>query len=263
MLRDNFSEQSSRTFQTNAVSGERQGRKPLVGKSVYSRHRDLFGYSVELDASRRSSVRGISGVVNNADAYIVLLNRIGRACARSALSSRTGGEISGMGAESRVIMGIQPQALLIERFTGALARANEELTKQGFKLCVAFEASDLAFIRDFRELRLVLYKLEDHGVDLIMRNPVVPDSGSSSTLVVERAVSSISITPDWLGIGGSEKSFDHSRYVERVTRLSSFIHEEGKTVILERIENDWEESFVTSLPIAHYSFLQSEDDVYI
>lgn len=263
MLRDNLSEQSSQTFQPNAVAGESQGRKPLVGKSVYSRHRDLVGYSVELDAPRRSSARGISGVVNNADAYIVLLNRIGRACARSALSSRTGGEINGIGAESRVIMGIQPQALLIERFTGALARAAEELAKQGFSLCVAFEASDLAFIRDFRELRLVLYKLGDHGVDLIMRNPVVPDTGSDSTVVVERAVSSVSVTPDWLGIGDSEKSFDHSTYVERVTRLSSFIHEEGKSVILERIQNDWQASFVTSLPIAHYSFLNCEDDVYV
>lgn len=263
MLRNNLSDQAAKVYQPAAPFSEKHEKKPLVGKSVYSRRGDLVGYSVQLDSNRSLASRGVSGVVRNAETYIVLLNRIVRACACSALSSHTGGEVRGLGVESRVIMGLQPQALLIERFISALTRATEEVKKQGFGLCVAFEASDLAFIRDFREFRQVLYKLGDHGVKLIMRNPVLTDPGSDNTLVVERAVSAVSITPEWLGIGASENSFDHSRYFEQVTRLSSLIHEEAKIVVLEGVQNEWQESFVSSLPIAYFSLRQSDDDVYV
>ena len=263
MLRNNFSEQAAKAYNPSASVTEKKDKRPLIGRSVYSRRGDLVGYSVELGSVRNVSFAAISGVAQSADAYIGLLNRIVRACAQSALSSRAGGEVRGLGAESSVIMGLQPQTLLIERFTSALIRATEEAKRQGFRLCVAFEASDLAFIRDFREFRQVLYRLGDQGVDLIMRNPVLADAGADNVLVVQRAVLAVSITPEWLGIGADEDSFDHSRYLEQVTRLGSLIHEAGKTVMLERVENEWQESFVSSLPINYFSLRQSDDDVFI
>lgn len=263
MIRNNLSEQAEKAYQPGVAFNEKQDKKPLVCKSVYSRRGDLTGYCVELDPYRKAPAGGIAGVVNNAETYIVLLNRIGRACSRSALSSHTGGEVRGLGVESRLILGLQPQALLIERLIGALVRAAAQAKKEGFCLCVAFEASDLAFIRDFREFRQVLYKLSDHGIELVLRNPGSSYAGSKNTLVIERAVSAVSITPEWLGIGSSEKSFDHSKYFEQVTHLSSAIHEGGKSVILERVENDWQESFVSALPIAYFGLRESDDAVYV
>lgn len=266
MLRNNFSEPAATAYQPAPGFVERQDKRPLVGRSIYSRRGDLVGYAVELDnALLKASEKGFVGgcLAARAESYITPLNRIVRACSRSALSSQTGGEVRGIGVESRIVMQIQPQALLVERFAGALVRATEAVRKQGFRLCVAFETTDLAFIRDVREFRQVLYQLGDHGVDLIMRNPVLSEYESANAPVIERAVSTVSITPEWLGIGTSEKSFDHSVYFEQVTRLSSVIHEEGKTVILEGVENEWQESFVSSLPIAYFSLRKSDDDVYV
>lgn len=266
MLRNNLSDREIKTYQTVSAFSDQQDRRPLKGLSLFSRKGDLVGYTFNLDVARQAEKARpvhLASVACNAESYIALLNRIVRACSRAALSFRSGGETQGIEQETRIVLSIRPDALLLERFMSALSRCARSLEKEGFRLSVAFEAGDLVYIRDFREFRHALYKLADANLDVIIRNPSLMDAGASNITVIERAVNMVSVTPQWLGMGTSESTFDHSTYFSQVTRLSTAIHEGGHTVICEGIVNDWQQSFISSLPIVYFSPQQSGEDVYV
>lgn len=266
MLSNNLSEQAEKVLQLPTGFTEKKGLRPLVGKGFYSRCGNLVGYVLNLETTQKFMSSGSTSnniAADRAENYITYINRIVLACSHSASSFHTGGEVQGIWLESQVIINIQPQALLIKRFVATLIRATERCRDLGFRFCIAFEGKGLSFIHEHREFRQVLYLLSDHNVELIMRNPILSEPNLSSPTTVERATSIISVTPEWLGISACEQSFDHSQYLEQVTRLSSAIHEHGKKIVLEGIENEWQKSFVSSLPIAYFSLTRSDDDVYI
>lgn len=263
MLRSSLSELAATASEQAQAFEKRRGGKALVGRPVYGRHGDQAGFVVELDEVEHSSSSDVSDLVGRAEAAIVSLNRICQACTGSAPGTQSGKEAKSSDSHMRIVVGLQPQMLSVERFTEALIQATAEYRNQGVGLCVGFEASDLALIQNFRKFRQVLYKLGDYGIDVIMGNPVPADSLAENALVIERAVSAVSITPEWLGIGIEENAFDYSRYTGRSSWVGSLVHEEGKTVIVERVQNQWQASLAAALPIAFFSFVQSENDVYI
>ncbi|GAA0841243.1 hypothetical protein GCM10009113_07390 [Marinobacter szutsaonensis] len=158
---------------------------------------------------------------------------------------------------------MKPQALLVERFAKALIRLAPGVESRGFSLCLVLEAGELLDIHDLRELRKVIFQLSDNDIDVVLSNPVLDEGVSPVLSVIERVVSMIAITPEWLAIGSGEQQFDHSAYVSQVTKLNTAIHEGGKSVVCQGIGNDWQASFVSSLPVAYFSYEHSGDDVYL
>lgn len=263
MLRSNVSDAVA--LQSAFGFPAKVSKNPLRGRCLYDRRGDLAGYLFTLAGMSVGSASGTSrpGADVSSDRYIGFLARIVRACDRSQLSIYASGESNGIGPETRIVMSLPPAVLLLDRLAGALVRANSELRSRGFRLCIAFEASELAAVREIRELRKVLYLLADDNIRLIMRNPELVSDAASHVAVIERAVSEFSVTPQWLGVGVCEDSFDHSRYIEQVTKLGNAIHEGGKSVIFEGVGNSWQESFVTSLPVSLFSPSGADNDVYV
>jgi hypothetical protein len=144
-----------------------------------------------------------------------------------------------------------------------LAEASETLTLAGYNLSVAVDSNNFLFVREYRELRQTMFSLADVGVDFTLENPAHGAGLPTQITALEGAFSSVSVTPQWLGIHQSEDKLDLSHYMAAVSRLSVLIHEKGKHVIYDGVSNSWQRSFITALPVRLYTSPGSSDDICV
>jgi len=239
----------------------------LKGIAVYSRRTDLVGFAFALQGAECSeeyceeySEPGREALsVASLNEAVASLERVLASCSSANSLSRP----SGLFRYAQIILKINVRLLLVERFCRLLAEASETLTLAGYNLSVAVDSNNLLFVREYRELRQIMFLLADVGVDFTLENPAHEAGLPAQITALEGAFSSVSITPQWLGIHQSEDMLDLSHYMAAVSRLSVLIHEKGKHVIYDGVSNNWQRSFVTSLPVRLYTSPGSSDDICV
>jgi hypothetical protein len=235
----------------------------LKGVAVYSRRTDLVGFVFALEGAEYGEEPGEQGrealSVASLNEAVAGLERVLSSCSSANSLSRP----SGLFRYAQIILKINVRLLLVERFCRLLAEASETLTLAGYNLSVAVDSNNLLFVREYRELRQIMFLLADVGVDFTLENPAHEAGLPAQITALEGAFSSVSITPQWLGIHQSEDMLDLSHYMAAVSRLSVLIHEKGKHVIYDGVSNNWQRSFVTSLPVRLYTSPSSSDDICV
>lgn len=262
MLTSEVSRHLERRYQPEHRNTTSALAESVAGHALYSRRGEPIGYYFDAWSDQRSLVLAGSGAIGF-EASLQLLEKIVAVWqgASPAPWSEVGGPALRNGAY--LILSVDVDTVFMERFQRLLVGVAQRADCDGARVCIAVSAGAILSVHDLRLLRQVLYTLSDHGVEFVLRDPVLSEESGSGISAIERATRFVSVTPDWLGIGSERKGFDHSLYIARVTRMSNAIHQYGKTVVLEGVSNDWQASFVSSLPISYFSRSQSDDGVLI
>ena len=235
----------------------------LKGIAVYSRRTDLVGFAFALQGAKFRDEHSEPGrealsAASLSEAVASLERVLSSYTSANSLSGPLG-----LFRYAQIILKINVRLLLVERFRRLLAEASETLTLAGYNLSVAVDSNNFLFMREYRELRQIMFSLADVGVDFTLENPAHEADLSAQITVLEGAFSSVSVTPQWLGIHQSEDKLDLSHYMAAVSRLSVLIHEKDKHVIYDGASNNWQRSFVTSLPVRLYTSPGSSDDICV
>lgn len=230
------------------------------GRAIHSRAGDLVGYWFDCISDPIESEHCDQDFL---DQYLIILQRIRSSWLAMRSSSGSGFQPQSVSSGSWILLNVSSSLLLQERFQNVLIATGRLADENGSRLCLALSTKDLSFVSDLRLLRRVTYVLSDHNIGFSLRDPFLGQEPATGLSMIERASQFVSVTPEWLGIGSDSKQFNHSLFIERVTRMSNAIHQLGKMVIYEQVENDWHESFITSLPISYFSRIRSSSDIYI
>ncbi|RBP30019.1 hypothetical protein DET50_10863 [Marinobacter pelagius] len=246
------------------------GLTRLRGRTIYTRQHQPAGYEFRVPdrSGTRSPVgEGLGYTLPDAQpdvhVYLAFLSRLVVACDRETSEVRDLMGEPSLQQGTFVLIQVSWFVVADARFQDSLVRAAGAIRKEGFRLKIAIDARELEDVRDLRLFRQALFQLEDEGIGVVLKNPQSGRDSPFAESVVYRAVPQLSVSPDWLGIGEDESRFDHSLYFERITLLNSAIHEDGKTVICEGVANEWQRSFLSSLPVSLFVFQGSRDDVTI
>lgn len=265
MLRNRLSGQEHSVPQCSLTLQQSVRRRPSKGAAIYSRKKSLAGVQYQFTGEGRSSdlTKLLPGATRiDRGSWIEFLAEIARSLSRGSLPSVEGEKGESVSQGVLIVLVVPPQILCDERILRALTRFSNVLRLEGFLPHVMFGAADLAYVQDYCQFRQALFKLTDNQVELVLRNPaLVSGSPPNFYSAIERAVSTFAVTPDWLGVGDAEESFDHSRYIQQVTLIGTAIHEHRKRILCDGVCNQWQESFVTALPIGYYSSKNLSDDL--
>jgi len=220
----------------------------LNAVGVYGRNADLVGSAFALKVP---GCRNLDGEALPAGSLSVAATSLERIRAGYVVGNKTLGP-SNEFRPPHLLFKISVHLLIAKSFRRQLAVASVSLIRAGYKVSVAVGSNSFLFVREYRKLRQAMFELADCGVDFILENPLQSDELPLQVTALERAFSAVSVTPQWLGIHQSEDELDLSTYMAAVSRLGSLIHEKNKYVIYDGVSNDWQHSFVTSLPVSFY-----------
>lgn len=230
------------------------------GRAIQSRAGDLVGYWFDCF---KDPVRSEHCDQEFLDQYLILLQKIRSSWLAMRSSSGSGFQPRSVSSGSWILLNVSANLLLQERFQNAMIATGRLAEENGSRLCLALSARNLSSVSDLRLLRRVTYILSDQNISFSLRDPFLGQETETGLTMIERASQFFSFTPEWLGIGLNSKQFNHSLFIERVTQMSNAIHQHGKSVIYERVKNNWHESFINSLPIAYFSRASSSSDIFI
>lgn len=219
-----------------------------ASEAVYSRRGDLVGRAFRIEFLGRSKARWggfIGGSLNS------VVGDLGRVMTLCMLSGNSDAPL-GVSPYSHIVLRVSWRLLLVESFSRSLVGVSNKLKRLGYNVSVVLDGGSFLFVREYRELRRIMFFLSDNDVELTLENPLAGPEVPVFDTALMQVFSSVLVTPEWLGIREAEGELDLSQYMSSVSRISSLIHEGGKYVVYGGVSNEWQRSFITSLPVRFY-----------
>lgn len=216
----------------------------LKGEPLYSRKNLLIGHSFNLDADCSECINNL--LINNDDIQIIKI-KIDR-----LLNIYLNNNLSIINSEKKyfLIAKVSLRLLFEKNLFSLLNNACMKLKDKNLQVFISLDASNFIMNKYSRKIWECIYTLHDKNIEFILSNP---SDKTDKFIVSNNIFSTISVTPEWLGVNSNEDLFDLSKYISSVSILSNFIHENGKNIIFEGISTAWHQSFLSCLPVTAYT----------